>query len=219
MRLRVLHILTLFVCTLSLMAQTERSVSVEGLDTPKVPFLKSIGVGVDVFGAGYRLLGSEGDFQAYVLANIKGTFVPTVEVGYGNADKYNADTYVGYKSNGFFGRIGCDYNVLKKKMDDYRLMVGLRYGLSHFNYDTTMPTDTLHREFTTLSETCTVHWLELAFGVDVRVAGPLHMGWSVRYRRRMGCSDYVNAPLYAPGFGNASGTSTFMALYTIGLEF
>lgn len=183
------------------------------------PLLRSISVGIDMLGPGMRYFGEQGDYQAFVQANLLGKFLPVIEIGYGNADKHNDDTFVSYKAKGPFARIGCDYNILKNKHDDYRMMVGVRYAMTKFDYDTSIPTDSLHTTFTTLSEKCTVHWLEFAFGVDAKVWGPLHMGWSVRYRRRMGCSDYVNDPLYAPGYGNASESASFMGLYTIGLQF
>lgn len=220
---RLAYILTTLCCAINIMAQqpadVQDKVTETVADVKRPKLFQDISVGVDLFGAGYRFIADEGDFQAYVQANIKGTFLPVVELGYGTADKYYEDTYTTYKSKGMFGRIGCDYNLLKQKLDNYKLTVGLRYGMSHFNYDTTMPTDTLHTTYDTVSESCTTHWVELALGVKVKVSGPFFMGWSVRYRRRIGCTDYTNPPLYAPGYGNASNSSSFMALYTIGLMF
>lgn len=187
---------------------------------PKAKLFEDISVGVDLFGIANKFFSNEADYQASVQANLKGIFLPVVELGYGTADKYYDESLTTFKSNGMFGRIGCDYNILKKKLDDYKFTVGLRYGLSRFNYETTMPTDTIpNPEFATLKESCTVHWAELVLGVKVRVSGPFFMGWSVRYRRRLGCSEYVNPPIYAPGYGNASNTTNFMATYTIGLMF
>lgn len=185
----------------------------------KPPFIKGIGAGFDLLGAGMNMFGSQGDYQGYVVVDILGKYIPVIEGGYGVADKKNDDTFVSYKAKGGFGRIGCDYNILRKKTDPYRFTLGLRYGFSHFNYDTTAPTDSTHTSFVTTSEKCTVQWIELAVGVNAKVWGPLRMGWSFRYRRRIGITDYINDPLYAPGFGNASGVANFMGIYTIGVEF
>ena len=182
-------------------------------------FFESISVGIDLLGPGMRYFSDQGDYQAYAQLNIKGKFLPAIEAGYGTADKSDITTKIDYKAKGTFFRIGCDYNILKNKHDDYRLMVGLRYGFSSFNYDTTGPVDSLMTEFTTTHETATMHWAEVCFGVDAKVWGPLHMGWSVRYRRRLKCSDYINDPQYAPGYGNAVEGTRLMGLYTISLQF
>lgn len=185
----------------------------------KPKLFKGFGAGIDLFGPGYKMVADEGDYQAYLVANIKGTYFPVIEVGRGVADKYNEDTYVTYKSRGTFGRIGCDYNILNKKTDPYRLTLGLRYGMSKFNYDTTMPTDSTHTAFSTTSEKCTLHWMEIVLGVNAKIWGPVHMGWSLRYRRRLKCSEYIYDPQYAPGYGNAASLVQFMGTYTIGIEF
>lgn len=212
-------LILLLVATSGAMAQNENDNVANEVTKKKKPLFSSIAVGIDLLGPGMRYFGDQGDYQATLQAGIRGMFLPVVELGYGTSDKKDDLLATAYKSKGTFGRIGCDYNVLKDKLDDYRLTVGIRYGISHFDYDTTLPTDSLHKEFTTTSESCTLHWLELAFGVDVKVWGPMHMGWSVRYRRRLKVSDYINDPRYAPGFGNATESSAFMALYSIGLQF
>lgn len=228
MKYRIFAIIVLLCSTFAVNAQVNEQAQqaagqvtqkVDDVLNPKVPFIKGIGVGVDLLGAGMKMFGSQGDYQGYVFVDILGKYIPVLEGGYGVADKKNDDTFVSYKANGAFGRIGFDYNILNKKTDPYRLTVGVRYGLSHFNYDTTAPTDSTPTVFTTTNEKCTVQWVELALGVNARVWGPLRMGWSFRYRRRVSVTDYINEPIYAPGFGNASELVSMMALYTIGIEF
>ena len=51
-------------------------------------------------------------------------------------------------------------------------------------------------------ESCSQHWAELLFGIDAKVAGPLHMGWSVRYRRRLVHDEGIlDKTWYVPGYG------------------
>lgn len=214
-----ISLLIAFAFALGAVAQeVKMQVPIQG-QQKKNPFLRSISIGIDMLGPGLRYFNDQGDYQAYVQASLRGVILPVVEFGYGTANTHDDDKLIDYKANGPFGRLGFDYNILKNKLDDYRLTVGLRYGMSKFDYDTTFPTDSLHTKFTTVSENCTVHWVEIALGVDAKVWGPLHMGWSIRYRRRMGCSDYLNDPLYAPGYGNAAESTSFMGLYTIGVQF
>ena len=49
---------------------------------------------------------------------------------------------------------------------------------------------------------CSMHWLEGVFGLDAKIYGPLHLGWSVRYKRRLVHSDGdLGGTWYVPGFG------------------
>lgn len=189
------------------------------LDGKKYPFVESISVGVDLVGAATNVFSSKGEYQAFVQANLKGMYLPILEVGYGRADKSYEITDIKYKTSAPFFRLGVDYNIMNNKHDNYRITIGMRYGFSKFNYDTTEPTDSLHTVFKTTSDKCTLHWLELCAGVDAKVWGPLHMGWSIRYRRRLSASAYTKEPLYAPGFGDASNPVQLMALYNIGIQF
>jgi len=220
---RSLFVIALFcVAIMSAVAQ-EPQQKPSGIDgdvfkETKGRFFEGLSVGADLVGVVMNPLVGYGDYQAFLQANIKGKYLPVIELGYGRQNKSYAITDVTYKTHAPFGRIGCDFNLLNNKHDDYRLTVGLRYGFTSFSYDTTSPTDSLHTQFTTETEKCTLHWAELVLGVDAKIWGPLHMGWSVRYRRRLSLSDYVNEPLYAPGFGKASEKSRFMALYNIGIE-
>lgn len=181
--------------------------------------LRHLAVGVDAVGPVMLALGEQGDVQATLTADLRGKYFPTVELGYGKADKHDYLTLTSYRAKAPFFRLGCDMNILRDKQGPYRAAIGLRYGFTHFSYDTTAPADSLATTFDTRSEKCTLHWLEIAFSVDARICGTLHMGWSVRYRKRLKCSDYTDLPLYAPGYGNADCGTRFMALYTVSVQF
>lgn len=185
----------------------------------KERLFESVSIGVDAIGPLLNKMSGYGDYQAYLQLNLNGKYLPIVELGYGTSDETNENTHVNYKAKAAFGRIGCDYNVMRNKHDYYRVMVGVRYGYTSFNYDTSIPTDESHTAFSTTTEKCSLHWAELVFGVDAKVWGPLHLGWSLRYRRRLTSPDGVNPPLYAPGYGNASEGTRFMGLYTVSLQF
>lgn len=195
----------------------KNDVAEEEVEKTKAPFFESLSLGVDLVGPVMYKVSDYGDFQASLQANIKGRYLPVVELGYGKAEKNYDDEKVRYATGAPFMRIGCDMNILKNKHDDYLLLVGVRYGLTSFDFDTT-PLEPKDEMADVMTEKCTLQWFELAFGVDAKVWGPLHMGWSFRYRKRLSISDCNNKPLYAPGFGNADGSSQFMALYTIGIH-
>lgn len=191
----------------------------EGTREKSTPFLESVSIGIDLVGPIRRVMSDRGEYQAFVQAHIKGYFLPVIEVGYGTADRYDAETNTSYKTKAPFGRIGCDFNILKNRHDVYRLTAGVRYGLTSFDYDTTTPDDEKLTSFTTVTEKCTLQWAEITFGADAKVWGPLHMGWSLRYRRKLSRSAYTAIPLYAPGYGKGSEDSRWMALYNISLQF
>ena len=47
-----------------------------------------------------------------------------------------------------------------------------------------------------------MHWLEAVFGLDAKIYGPLHLGWMVRYKRRIAHNDgELGTTWYVPGFG------------------
>ena len=51
-------------------------------------------------------------------------------------------------------------------------------------------------------ESCYQHWAELLLGIEAKVAGPLHLGWSARYRRRLAHDDgRMGKTWYVPGYG------------------
>ena len=56
--------------------------------------------------------------------------------------------------------------------------------------------------FAIMGEQCSYHWLEIALGADATIWGPLHLGWSVRYKRRIAHKEgALDNTWYVPGFG------------------
>ena len=65
---------------------------------------------------------------------------------------------------------------------------------------------------------CHYHWAEAVFGVEAKIWGPLHLGWSVRYRQRI---SFDNGELgnswYVPGYGK-NGSSRLGGTFNLILE-
>ena len=61
-------------------------------------------------------------------------------------------------------------------------------------------------------------WAEFVFGVDAKIWGPVRMGWSLRYKRRLfhDDGDYGNT-WYVPGFGKQGG-SRFGGTFNVSFE-
>lgn len=183
-------------------------------------FFEGLSLGVDVVGVAMDRVTYKGEYQAALQANIKGIILPVIELGYGKANRKDDDTGVRYNAKSPFGRIGCDFNILRNKHDDYRLTVGVRYGLTSFDFDTSTPVEDESgtTSYELVTEKMKFQWAELVFGVDAKVAGPLHMGWSLRLRKKVSASDCTKPAIYAPGYGDATQNSRFMVLYVVSVE-
>lgn len=188
-----------------------------------IPLFRGIAVGVDVVGPAMRLIGDYGQYEAMLRLNLKDRYYPIIEAGYGSADHEDDVTGIRYKTSAPYGRIGVDFNVLKDKHDKYRLLVGARYSFTSFKYDTgpLQVEDPLTHESTEWAAEgvkCSYGWLEVAAGVDATIIGPLHLGWSVRYRSRLHQSHGdVGEPWYVPGFGKR-GNTRLGAVFNVFIE-
>lgn len=177
-----------------------------------VPLFRGIAVGADLFGAIQRQVSDYGQYEANLRVNLRDKYFPVFELGIGDADHQDdAVTGISVKTRAPYGRIGCDFNVLRDKHGDYRAYVGFRYAYSSFDFKLSHPgvEDPIWggvAEYGT-DETCNSHWLEGVFAVDAKVLGPLRLGWSVRYRRRIVAPDCsVGDVWYIPGFGRSKKT-------------
>jgi hypothetical protein len=188
-----------------------------------ISFFRGIEVSADAVGALQLSLGSYGQYEIHLRANFRDKYFPVVELGYGKADADDASTFLRYKTNAPYGRMGIDFNLLKNKHDIYRLYGGVRYAYTSFKYDV-IGRDTFdpiwHTEapYQATNEKANYHWLEFVLGIDAKIWGPLHLGWSIRYRRRLLHKDgEVGAPWYIPGFGR-EGTSRLGGTFDVIVE-
>ncbi len=195
-------------------------------DTIQVPFFHGVAVHLEVGGALQLAWGSHGQWEAGLRVNLKDKFFPAFEIGYGKAheiEDYDEDSW--FKTKAPYFRIGCDFNLLRAKHDNYKLFVGLRYAFSSFNYDISVKEEeltsflpegevdigeegeevsgTIYRYEEYDGRKATYHWLEAVVAVDAKIWGPLHLGWEIRYRRVIAKKyDEVGKPWYIPGFGD-----------------
>ena len=169
---------------------------------------------MDLFGAVQRQVSDYGQYEAFLRLNLKGRYFPTFELGRGDAEhEEDPETKITVKSKGLYGRVGCDFNVMKNKHDIYKVFVGFRYAYSKFDFEYYHPGvadpiwhDT--KECSVKEEDCYAQWIEGVFGVDAKIIGPVHLGWTVRYRRRIASSDCSMGDVwYVPGFGRSDKTN------------
>lgn len=207
-------LLTVAISLLScLPVQAQKKMKAEPETGDTIATFQGLAVSVDAYGAVQRWVSSYGQYEAALRANIKGRYFPVIEFGIGQANEENDVTAIRYKTSAPYGRIGIDFNLLKNKLDDYRFYAGARYAYTSFKYDMDSPDvkDPVWGNeipYQAHDVKCFYHWAEFLAGIDVKIAGPFRMGWSVRYRRRL-VHDHndIGEPWYVPGFGRADSSN------------
>lgn len=178
-----------------------------------VPFFNGFAVSVDLVGPVQMLIGDYGQYEAALRINLKDRYFPVVEMGIGKADHTNDATDISYKTSAPYFKVGVDFNLLKNKHDIYRLFAGGRYAFTSFKYDLSHPgtTDPVWGDtapYEANGVKCSYQWFEAVIGVDAKMWGPVHLGWSLRYRSRVSHND---GPLgnswYVPGYGKTGGSN------------
>lgn len=214
-------IISLLLLIASLPAVAQRKDTAQKNDS--VPLFNGLSVGIDLVGPAQMVIGDYGQYEASLRVNLKDRYFPVIELGVGRADYTDDVTLISYKTSAPFGRIGADFNLLKDKHDIYRLYGGVRYAFTSFKYDLGHPGvsdpvwgDTAPYEAEDVD--CSYHWLEFGIGVDVKIWGPVHMGWSLRYRKRAAYDDgRLGKSWYVPGYGKSDG-SALGGLFNISIE-
>lgn len=191
------------------------------------PLLNGVSVGVDlwdplmrVFGQSYGLIG----FSAEL--NLHNRYIPVIEAGLGNADNTPANqNYTYHVGVSPYFRIGANYNFLYNSNPDYQFVAGLRLGWSRFNYqlrDVTIA-DNYWGTSQTVDfprQTSSVTYVNVLFGLRVKIWKPISMGWNIRFRAILHETAQPDGePWYIPGYGARNGiiTGSFSVFYTFSL--
>lgn len=177
-----------------------------------IPLFRGVAVSVDLVGPAEMMFGDYGQYEAAARINLKDKYFPVVELGWGKANAEDVATQLTYKTNAPYVRAGMDFNLMKNKHDIYRLLGGVRYAYTSFKYDVNSPNivDPVWKDYVEYNAEgvkCNYHWLEFSFGVDAKIWGPVRMGWTVRYRKKLysKAGDF-GTPWYVPGFGKSGST-------------
>ncbi len=184
------------------------------LERDTVPLFKGFAVSFDLVGLLQMQLSDYGQYEGALRLNLHDQYFPTFELGIGRANHpQDASTGIAYKTSAPYFRLGADFNIMKRKHTGNRIFVGFRYGYTHYKADISRPPfpDPVWKWNTTYGVSgmpCHQHWVEVLFGLDAKVAGPLHLGWSGRYRSRIAHDDgIVGNTWYVPGYGKQGGSN------------
>lgn len=186
-----------------------------------LPFFRGFAVSGELIGAMQMMLGDYGQYEAALRLNLRNRFFPIFEVGYGKASHVDDPvTEITYHTKAPYFRVGCDFNVAKNKRSSNRVFVGLRYAYTNYKVDISRkdfkdPVWKWDTSYNIEGSQCWQHWAEVVFGVDAAVFGPLHLGWSARYRRRLFHDDGITGKTwYVPGYGTQD-SSNLAATFNI----
>ena len=189
-----------------------------------IALFRGVAVSADLVGLAQQAFSDYGQYEAALRINLRDKYFPVFEVGYGKADADDPTTNLSYKTSAPYGRIGVDFNIAKNKHDDYRIYAGFRYAMTYYKFDVegngikdpVWGDDVVYEAHDVKAN---YHWLEGVFGVDAKIAGPLRLGWSFRYRRRLFSDDgTMGNTWYVPGYGKQGGSrmgGTFNVIFEL----
>ena len=182
------------------------------MEKDSIPLFRGFSVSFDLAGAGMLALSDYGQYEGALRINLHDEWFPIVELGIGKAKHDDEVTRLYYSTSAPYFRVGVDKNLLKNKHGVNRLYGGVRYAITSYNVDISRPDfpDPVWQWDTGYGMqdvSCYYHWLEAVIGIDAKIFGPLHLGWSVRYKRRIAHSkqDFGDT-WYVPGFGISDDT-------------
>ena len=161
------------------------------MEKDSIPLFRGFEVSFDLVGPAMLMLSDHGEYEGALRLNLHDQWFPIVEIGIGKANHENDEvTEITYKTTAPYFRIGADLNLMKNKHAANRLYGGLRYAFTSYQVDILRnglkdPVWLTTSDFGVEGMKCNMHWFEIVFGIDAKIVGPLHLGWNVRYKRRI----------------------------------
>ena len=187
---------------------TQAQLKMFRMEKDSIPLFRGFAVLFDLVGPAMMVLSDHGEYEGALRINLHDQWFPIFELGLGHANHENdAVTGITYKTTAPYFRMGMDWNILKNKHQANHMYAGFRYAFTTYNVDIIRedlpdPVWMSQTGFGVEGMSCNMHWLEVVLGIDAKVFGPLHLGWTVRYKRRIFHNDgTIGATWYVPGFG------------------
>lgn len=178
------------------------------MEKDSIPLFRGFAVSFDLVGPMMMALSDHGEIEGALRINLHDQWFPVFEAGIGRANHENDEvTGITYKTSAPYFRIGMDWNILRNKHQSNRLYAGLRYAFTSYKVDVIRdelpdPVWQSKAGFGVEGLACSMHWAEIVVGIDARIYGPFHLGWDVRYRRRLVHKEGdLGNTWYVPGFG------------------
>ena len=178
------------------------------MEKDSIPLFRGFSVSFDLVGPAKLMLSDHGEIEGGLRINLHDQWFPVVEIGIGKANHEEDEvTGITYKTTAPYFRLGIDLNLLKNKHQSNRLFAGIRYAFTSYKVDIIRkglidPIWKYTTDFGVEGMKCNMHWFEVVFGIDAKILGPMHLGWNVRYKRRIAHKKgEIGQSWYVPGFG------------------
>lgn len=191
------------------------------MEKDSIPLFCGFSVSFDLVGPAMLMFSDHGEIEGALRINLHDQWFPVVEIGVGKANHEKDEvTEIVYKTTAPYFRLGIDLNLLKNKHQSNRLYGGIRYAFTSYKADITRkglidPVWQYGTDFGVEGMKCNMHWLEVVLGIDAKIFGPLHLGWDVRYKRRISHKEGdIGQSWYVPGFG-INDQDTFAAHFNV----
>ena len=148
-------------------------------------------------------------------------YYPVMELGMLNIQKDQEK--MDYSTEGYFGKIGVNYNFLDSKgVWDYNILfAGLRLGFA--NYQHKAENIVIENNYfgnyqigDISNQNLKALWTEAVVGLRVEVINNVFLGWSLRGKLRLiSDKDKQLTPYFIPGYGSGEDNSTIRIQYYI----
>ncbi len=201
--------LTVSLLLLLTVAQHAQGQKIFKQEKDSIPFFRGFALSFDLVGPAKLMFSDYGEYEGALRINLHDEWFPVFELGLGHASHVNDEvTNLTYKTTAPYFRLGMDWNIKKQKHGPYRIYAGFRYAFTNYKCDILHETGLEDHVWNTKSDfgtegiSCYQHWLEGVFGIDASIMGPFHLGWTVRYKRRLFHKEGdIGNSWYVPGFG------------------
>ncbi len=155
-------------------------------------------------------------YEGSLDINFGHKYFAVAEAGYSNTN-LKKDNY-DYYSDGYFIKLGLDYNMLEKYPTDF-LGVGFRLGAASFNHsaENVIVENDLwgNIPINIDSESVDTYWLEGSFGLKAELLKNIYFGWSALIKIRLSGGSPSFQPYDIPGYGNGINSINLGANYYI----
>ena len=204
-----------YICSLILISLACASLSAQEKAKKKdrAPLLSGVAVSADLVGFTMKAIGAKfANMEVGARINLFDKYFPAAELGIGDSHREGAETGNTFSTTSPYMRFGIDYNF-NKKHNGNRLFGIFRYGFSSFKYDIGNANFTDPAYGTTVALNlnglkATAQWLEFGVGIETKLWSFVRLGWSIRYKARLGlnCPD-GGEPYVIPGYGKNDGNA------------
>lgn len=188
---------------------------------------QSVSFNYDLVGLAQLLFSDYGQHEIGMRVNLYDKYFPAVEVGYGIASHDDDVTGLHYDTKAPYFRVGCDFNIMNQKHSDYKVFIGARYAYTSFKANISSksvkdPVWGMPTVYDVKDEAASQHWVEALVGIDAKIWGPFHLGWTARYRQRITSNEGKTGKVwYIPGYGTSGSshlTASFYAAIQLGRD-